>query len=118
MGAGRARLVRQLATETLILFAGAGAAGVLLARGMTSAIVAVLPAFPLPVGVPLPLDARVMASAAVLSVCAAALSGLAPALHASKADVVAALKDESQGPSDRLHLRHAFVVARVTVNCS
>lgn len=116
MGAGRARLVQQLATETLILFAAGGAAGVLLARGLTSAIAAVLPAFPLPVGVPLPLDACVMASAAGLSLCAAALSGLAPALHASKTDVVAALKDESQGSSDRLHLRHLFVVAQVAIS--
>jgi len=116
IGAGRARLVRQLATETLILFTGGGAAGVLLARGLTSSIAAALPAFPLAVGVPLPLDGHVIASAAAVSLAAAVLSGLAPALHASKADVVAALKDESQGPSDRLRLQHAFVVAQVAIS--
>ena len=116
MGAGRARLVRQLVTETMLLFALGGAAGVLLARGLTSLLVASLPAFPVPVGVSLPLDGRVTAFAAVLSLVAAALSGLAPALHASRADVVSALKDESQGPSDRLRLRHAFVVAQVALS--
>jgi predicted permease len=38
---------------------------------------------------------------------------MAPALHASRADVISALKDESQGPSDRLRLRNAFVIAQV-----
>jgi predicted permease len=38
---------------------------------------------------------------------------MAPALHASRADVISALKDDSQGPSDRLRLRNAFVVAQV-----
>src|SRR5262249_32915063 len=41
------------------------------------------------------------------------LAGLAPALHASRADVIVALKDESQGPLDRLRLRSGFVVAQV-----
>src|SRR4029450_12909707 len=42
-----------------------------------------------------------------LSLVAAVLSGLAPALHASKSDVVSALKNNEQGPSDRRRLRHA-----------
>jgi predicted permease len=113
IGAGRARLVRQLVTETLLLFAIGGAAGIVLARGMTSLLLAALPAFPVPVNLALPLDGRVLAFAACLSLAAALLSGIAPALHASRADVVSALKDESQGPSDRLRLRNAFVVAQV-----
>ena len=113
IGAGRARLVRQLVTETVLLFAIGGTAGVLLARGMTRLLLAALPAFPVPVNLALPLDGRVLAFAVCLSLVAALLSGIAPALHASKADVVSALKDESQGPSDRLRLRNAFVVAQV-----
>jgi predicted permease len=113
IGAGRARLVRQLVTETALLFAIGGTAGILLARGMTSLLLAALPAFPVPVNLSLPLDGRVLAFAACVSLAAALLSGIAPALHASKADVVSALKDESQGPSDRLRLRNAFVVAQV-----
>ena len=113
IGAGRARLVRQLITETALLFAIGGIAGVVLARGMTSLLLAALPAFPVPVNLSLPLDGRVLAFAACLSLAAALLSGIAPALHASRADVVSALKDESQGPSDRLRLRNAFVVAQV-----
>ena len=43
---------------------------------------------------------------------AAVLSGLVPALQASKADVVSALKDDAQIPA-RVRLRHAFVIAQV-----
>jgi predicted permease len=113
LGAGRARLVRQLLTETALLFVIGGTAGVALARVMTSLLLAALPAFPVPVNLSLPLDGRVLAFAAALSLVAAVLSGMAPALHASRADVISALKDESQGPSDRLRLRNAFVVAQV-----
>jgi len=113
IGAGRARLIRQLLTETTMLFALGGAAGLLLARGMTRLLLLLLPARAVPIEVPLPLDGRVVAFTIIVSLAAALLSGLAPALHASKADVVVALKDESQGPSSRLRARSAFVVAQV-----
>jgi predicted permease len=48
-----------------------------------------------------------------LGLVAALFSGLAPALEASKADVVGALKDDGQAPADRLRLRNAFVIAQV-----
>jgi predicted permease len=113
IGAGRARLIRQLITETMLLFVLGGAAGLLLARGMTSLLISVLPSLPLPVDVSLPLDGRVVLWTTGLSLVAAILSGLAPALQASKADVVSALKDDPQGPADRLRLRNAFVIAQV-----
>jgi predicted permease len=116
MGAGRWRLVRQLLTETAVLFAVGGIGGLLLARAMTTLLVSLLPALPLPVDISLPLDRHVVAFTALLSFLAAVLSGLVPALHASRSDVVAALKDESQGPSDRLRLRHAFVVGQVAIS--
>jgi predicted permease len=112
-GASRVRLMRQLLTETVLLFVLGGSVGLLLARGMTSLLVSLLPEFPLPVNLTVPLDAQVVMFSLALSLVAALLSGLAPALHASKTDVVAALKDEAQGISDRLRLRNAFVVAQV-----
>lgn len=113
IGAGRRRLIRQLLTETLLLFALGGTAGILLARAMTTLLVSLLPEFPMPVNLAVPLDGRVVAFSLLLSLVAALMSGLAPALHASKADVVGALKDDAQGPSDRFRLRNAFVVAQV-----
>lgn len=114
IGAARARLVRQLLTETMLLFAIGAALGVGLARVMTLAMVSVLPTLPIPVHVSVGLDWRALAFAMSLSLVAALLSGLAPALHASRTDVSTVLKDESHGP--RLRLRSAFVVAQVALS--
>jgi predicted permease len=113
IGAGRWRLVRQLLTETLMLFALGSAAGVVLARVMTTMVVGLLPALPIPIQLSLALDWRVVAFACSLSLAAALLSGLAPALHASRADVSTVLKAESPGVSARAHMRNAFVIAQV-----
>src|SRR5438874_693541 len=59
-----------------------------------------------------PLAAFVTLLVGIVSLVTALLSGLAPALHASKADVVSALKDDALTPS-RPRLRDAFVVAQV-----
>src|SRR2546422_876133 len=61
IGAGRGRLVRQLLTETMLLFVLGGAGGLLFARGLTSLILSQLPALPVPVDVSLALDGRVIA---------------------------------------------------------
>ncbi len=116
MGAGRGRLVRQLLTETMMLFVLGGSAGLLLARVMTTLLVSLLPTLPLPVDVSLPLDARVVGFTTVLSLLAAMLSGLAPALHASRAEVVSALKDDAEAASGRPWMRRAFVVGQVALS--
>jgi predicted permease len=84
-----------------------------LARWLASLLLALLPAFPVPVNLSMSIDGRVAAFSLVLSLVAAVIAGLAPALHASKADVVTALKDDSPGPADRQRLRQTFVVAQV-----
>ena len=116
VGAGRARLVRQLLTETMMLFVLGGASGLLLARGMTSLLVSLLPALPVPIDVSLALDIRIIAFTTGLSLIAALSAGLAPALHASRIDVVSALKDESQDPKGRSRLRNIFVTAQVSLS--
>jgi putative ABC transport system permease protein len=112
-GAARSRLVRQLLTETALLFLLGGAAGLWLARVMTSALVSLLPEFPVPIALSVPLDWRVAGFSLVLTLLASLLAGLAPALHASRSDVVTALKDDVDGASERLWLRHGFVVVQV-----
>ena len=115
IGAGRARLIRQLLTETVLLFVLGGTAGLLLARVTTSLLVSRLPTLPFPVALSLPLDGRVIAFTAGLSLIAALLSGLAPALDASKADVLSGLKNDTPLVG-RLRLRHAFVIAQVALS--
>ncbi len=116
IGASRARLVRQLLVETIVLFLLGGAAGVALARTMTSLLVARLPPLPFPISVSLALDGRVLAFTIGLSLIAALVFGLAPALQTSRPDPVAALKDESPGAAGRGRLRQAFVLAQVAAS--
>ncbi len=113
IGAGRSRVIRQLVTESLLLFVLGGTVGLLLARGLTSVAVAVMPALPFPVDLSLALNTRVVAFTCGISFAAALLCGLAPALQSSRADVVSALKDEPAF-GGRLRLRYAFVVGQVT----
>jgi predicted permease len=112
MGAGRGRLIRQLLAETMLLFALGEALGLWLAQGLNSLIAGLLPALPFPIQAPLALNSRVFILTTGVVLFAALLSGLAPALQGSKAEVVSALKDEAPALG-RLRLRSAFIVAEV-----
>ena len=115
LGAGRARLVRQMLVETAVLFAGGALLGLLLARLMTRLLVSLLPVLPVPISIAPSIDARAIVFTAGLSLVAAILSGLAPAFHASKRDVVSALKADLGG-HERLRLRSVFVIAQVALS--
>ena len=113
IGAGRSRLVRQLVTETFLLVTIGGAAGLALARVTTSIAAASLPALPFPIDIDLALDARVVAFTTGLSLAAALLCGLVPALQASNTDTVAGLRDDSVSGGAKPTLRRAFLVAQI-----
>jgi predicted permease len=116
IGADRARLVRQLITETLVLFVAGCAIGLLLTQWLTRLLLAVVPALPVPIGIEFFVDWRVTTFAIVVSLIAAMVSGLVPALQASRPELVPALKSEDAGRAGRLRLRSAFIVAQVTVS--
>ena len=113
IGAGRGRLIRQMLVESSLLFLVGGAAGLALARAMTTALVTRLPTLPLPIDMSLPLDSRALGFTLALSLVAALLAGLAPALQASRAEVVGGLKADAQGGPERMRLRNAFVISQV-----
>ena len=116
IGAGRGRIVRQLLTETLALFLISAAAGVVLARALTSALVSRLPSLPFPIDISLSLDGRAVAFSMGLSLLAAVITGLVPSLQAARSDVVTALKSSAQGAFGRFWLRHAFVITQVALS--
>jgi len=116
LGVGRARLVRQLLTETVFLFGLGGVAGLALSRAMNAAILRLLPSFPLPADAALAQDGRVVAFALVLSFLAALVFGLTPALQASNVDVTSTLKTDEQGPAHAIRVRRAFVVAQIALS--
>lgn len=97
LGAGRGRLVRQLVTEALVLSGLAGVGGIVLTYWITGVLSAFqLPIAPLP-GLELDLhlrpDRAVMAYSTLLVLVTGILFGLAPALRATRADLVGDLKD-------------------------
>jgi predicted permease len=83
IGAGRARLVRQLLTESLILAFAGGLAGVILAWISLDALVAIIP-LSLPSNSPAALNLTVLGFTAILSLVSAMVFGLAPALRISR----------------------------------
>src|SRR5262245_61308778 len=91
IGAGRGRLVRQMLVEAALLFLIGAAAGLALARVLTTLLASLLPTLPVPFDLSLPLDTRVVGFTITLSLVAAVLSGLAPALHGSKAELLSGL---------------------------
>ncbi|MGD2217369.1 MAG: ABC transporter permease [Gemmatimonadales bacterium] len=114
LGAGRRRLIRQLLTESVLLFALGGAGGVLIALYVTG----LLNAYQLPVDVPLAFDfapdMRALAFALVVALLTGLAFGLAPALHVTKPDLQATLRAGSAaGGAPRSRLRSAFVVTQV-----
>jgi predicted permease len=118
LGAGRQRLIRQLLTESLLLSAcGGGVAsviGLLAARAIT---VLRVTAVPIPVGLDLAFDWRVIAFAVGLSLLTTVLFGLIPALQASKSDVIPALKDGTAAVSPgKSWLRASLLAAQVAMS--
>jgi predicted permease len=122
MGAGRARLIRQMLTESVLLALPASAAGLAIAHGAIKLGVRTIFAT-LPRGyldyitlVPLEPDARVFGFMLGAAVVAALLFGLAPALQATRLDVIHAARGEFGTDVRAARLRNALVVAQVTIS--
>jgi predicted permease len=123
LGAGRARLIRQLLTESVLLSLLGGALGLIVAYWcvdlIRSAPVPLPPNFLRQIG----LDSRVMIFTGALSLLTGLLFGLAPAIRASKPNLVPALKNETapvagspRGVLRWVTLRQALVVAQVALS--
>jgi putative ABC transport system permease protein len=116
LGAGRARLIRQLLTESLILSAAGAVLGLLLAAWGVDALIAVSPDA-VPRTSEVALNARVLVFTIGVTLLTGIAFGLAPALAASRPDLNEALKDGTRGTSStRGRLRRALVVAEVALS--
>jgi putative ABC transport system permease protein len=120
LGAQAGRLIRQLLTESMLLALAGGAAGMLIASLGVDALVAALPDAQLnalPFLRSLQIDPRILAFAFGLSLLTGIISGLAPALQASKVDLLAALKEGGRTSTSaaRQRLRGALVVTEIAM---
>ena len=125
LGARRWRVIRQLLTESLLLAVIGGVVGLLFATWSLRIIYPiVLSSFPVPelaAGFALNLspDWRIFGFTFLVAAIAGTAAGLAPAIQASRPDVIAALKDEtSKGYLSKSRLRNGLVVAQVAVSLS
>jgi putative ABC transport system permease protein len=122
LGAGRSRLIRQLLTETVMVFIAGGAVGVFFAYWCLGWIEAAIPArsrgYLLNYG-KVALDLRTLAYVFCIALFAGIIFGLAPALSSSKLDDVnSMLKDatgRATGNRSGARLRSIFVVAEVAL---
>jgi predicted permease len=115
IGASRARLVRQLLIESLVIAVFGGAAGLLVAMAGVELFTRIKISIDVPVVLDVRLDPRVLLFTMVASVVSAILFGLTPALQSSHPDLVPALKSGKGDDRKRRRLlgRNTLVMAQV-----
>ncbi len=121
VGASRARLIRQLLTESMLLAVASGMAGLFLGYIIIQLFIAYQPPNPM---LPSTADLRAYFRPGVsalgymllLSILTSLFFGLVPARAATKHNLVSALKDEGIGGRRRFVLRNLLVVAQVALS--
>ncbi len=122
VGAGRARVVRQLLTESVLLASAGGLAGLVFAKWGIGALTLLLSGGKADATFHATLNWHVLAVATGLSVATGLLFGLAPALAATRVDLIPALKQVRSGQRLHLHrwvrisLGQALVVAQIAIS--
>jgi len=110
LGAGRARIIRQLLTESLLLAALGGGLGLLLGYWALDVLLSFIPPT-VPRLQEISLDAQVLLFTTLISMLTGALFGLIPALQASKVNLAEALKDAGRANSSGRGVRsHSLLV--------
>src|ERR1700677_1790242 len=115
LGASHMRVIRQLLTESVLLAGLGGTLGLLLAFWATKAALSTLPGT-LPRANEISLDGRVLLFTMALSLLAAIVFGLAPALKSSRLNLQEILRESGRGSSGARHrLQGSFVAIEVAM---
>jgi predicted permease len=118
IGAGRGRLIQQLLTESLVMAICGAATGVAIAWLLVQAAVNVRLPIPIPLSFALHIDGRVLLFTAGVTIIAAIVAGVIPALNATRPDVVSELKGDitsAKAGGRRWTMRDVLVAAQIAV---
>ena len=123
LGASRRRLVRQMLVESMVLAGVGGAAGTLLAYwaiGLFGGVMGTLPTQALPSWMLFKIDGRVLAFTVGATALSVVLSGLLPAVVASRASIIETLKESARGHTSRFVRRFTggLVVTQIALTCA
>ena len=120
LGAGRARVIRQLMAEVLVLAFAGGVLGFGLGMLGVAWFNAVIVVNPPPFWITFDMDHRVLLFVLGATILAGIASSLFPAIQTSKTDIVGALKDEGRGTSGLRMGRFTsgLVIAEVAISCA
>jgi predicted permease len=120
VGASRARVARQMVTESALLALTGCASGLFAAHWTIRAVVAFAPRTAIPPGITIGLDARVVLFATLLSILTALIFGVAPAWQAARLDLLPNVKGGPQGDIGAgraaLYFRRSLVIAQVALS--
>ncbi len=116
MGASRARLVRQLATESLVVGLAAGALGLVLATWLVAMVMRLVPHLPVQLVIHPTLDARVFLFALGITLITAIAVGALPALESTNPELVPALKVDAGATARRHRMRSVLLVSQIAVS--
>jgi putative ABC transport system permease protein len=118
LGAGRARLVRQLLTECVVLGLVAAPIGVAVAYLGTWLLDQAVPPDSLPYFIHWQVNPRVIAYTVLVSGLTGIIFGLAPALQAGRLNLIDTLRDGARGSGHsgrRARARHALVIIEMAL---
>jgi len=123
LGAGRARVVRQLLTESVMLSVLGGVLGILFAYWGAHAIVSFVSSNQTrPLGFATGVDLRVLGFTVTISLLTGILFGIAPTFRGARVDLTPALKDGERSSGSSAHasrkwfsIGNALVVAQVAL---
>lgn len=118
LGAGRWRLARQFLTESVVIAVIGGLFGVVVGFAAMRWIQSMIPPFALPAEIDIGMDTTVMLFALAVAVVTGVLFGMAPAVQATRTDLVGTMKEGSHGATPSApgrRLRSSLVVAEVAL---
>jgi predicted permease len=119
LGASRGRLVRQMLTESALLAAAGTALGIALAQSLARVLVWTLSTERSSISLDTATDWRVLLFAATVAILTCAAFGVLPALHATQAQPVAAMKAGGRGMTagrERFSLQRLMVVTQISIS--